>query len=64
MTRPRKQARSHRVSIRAIVASREFARGFDEVRNGLPQRRTNSTRSSRSCARYSVAGQVTGRESL
>jgi hypothetical protein len=32
----RKQARTHRVSTRSIVASKEFARGFDEVRNGLP----------------------------
>jgi hypothetical protein len=32
----RKQARTHRVSIHSIVASREFARGFDEVRKGLP----------------------------
>ena len=32
----RKQARTRRVSIHSIVASREFARGFDEVRKGLP----------------------------
>jgi len=32
----RKQARSHAVIIRSIVASREFARGLDEVRNGFP----------------------------
>jgi len=32
----RKQARTRPVSIRTIVASREFARGLDEVRNGLP----------------------------
>ena len=32
----RKQARTHRVSIHTIVASKEFARGFDEARNGLP----------------------------
>jgi hypothetical protein len=31
-----KQARTHSVSIRSIVASREFARGLDEVRNGFP----------------------------
>jgi hypothetical protein len=31
-----KQARTHLVSIRSIVASREFARGLNEVRNGLP----------------------------
>jgi hypothetical protein len=31
----RKQARTHRVTIRSIVASREFARGLDEVRNGF-----------------------------
>jgi hypothetical protein len=32
----RKNARTRAVSIRTIVASREFARGFEEVRNGLP----------------------------
>jgi hypothetical protein len=32
----RKQARTHSVTIRSIVASREFARGLDEVRNGFP----------------------------
>jgi len=32
----RKQARTHGVSIRTIVASREFARGLEEVRAGLP----------------------------
>jgi hypothetical protein len=32
----RKQARTHRVTIRDIVASKEFARGLDEVRDGLP----------------------------
>jgi hypothetical protein len=31
-----KQARTRPVSTRAIVASREFARGLDEVRRGLP----------------------------
>ena len=31
----RKQARTHRVSTRSIVASWEFARGFEEVRAGL-----------------------------
>jgi hypothetical protein len=31
----RKQARTHTVSIRSIVASKEFARGVDEVRKGL-----------------------------
>jgi len=36
MSRVRKQARTHAVSIRSIVASREFACGLDEVRNGLP----------------------------
>jgi hypothetical protein len=36
MSRIRKQARTHGVRIHAIVASREFARGLDEVRNGLP----------------------------
>ncbi len=30
------QASTRPVSIRTIVASREFARGLDEVRNGLP----------------------------
>ena len=32
----RKQARTHRVSTRSVVASWEFARGFEEVRAGLP----------------------------
>jgi hypothetical protein len=32
----RKQARTHAVSTRSIVASAEFARGLDEVRKGLP----------------------------
>jgi hypothetical protein len=32
----RKQADTRRVSIRSIVASREFARGLNEVRNGRP----------------------------
>ena len=32
----RKQARTYKVSIPSIVASREFARGLNEVRNGLP----------------------------
>ena len=32
----RKQAHTVSVSIRQIVASREFARGLNEVRNGLP----------------------------
>ena len=36
MSRIRKQARTHGVRIHAIVASREFARGLDEVRSGLP----------------------------
>jgi hypothetical protein len=36
MSRPRKQVRTHLVSTYSIVASREFARGLDEVRNGLP----------------------------
>lgn len=31
-----KQVRTRRVSTRTIVASRAFARGLDEVRNGLP----------------------------
>jgi len=33
---PVKQARTRGVSIRDIVASKEFARGLEEVRNGLP----------------------------
>jgi hypothetical protein len=33
---PRRQATTRRVSIRSIVASSEFARGLEEVRNGLP----------------------------
>ena len=32
----RKQAHTRIVSIRSIVANREFARGLNEVRNGLP----------------------------
>ena len=36
MSRIRKQARTHAVSIRGIVASSEFARGLEEVRNNLP----------------------------
>jgi hypothetical protein len=32
----RKQASTRRVSTHSIVASREFARGLDEVRKGLP----------------------------
>jgi hypothetical protein len=32
----RKQARTHRVSTHSIVASKEFARGLEEVRAGLP----------------------------
>ena len=32
----RKQADTRGVSLRSIVASREFARGLDEVRKGLP----------------------------
>ena len=35
-TRVREQARTQAVSIRAIVASKEFARGLDEARKGLP----------------------------
>jgi hypothetical protein len=36
MSRVRLQVRTRRVSVRSIMASREFARGLDEVRNGLP----------------------------
>ena len=36
MTRPREQARTRSVTIVSIVRSREFARGLDEVRKGLP----------------------------
>jgi hypothetical protein len=32
----REQARTHEVSLHSIVASKEFARGFDEARRGLP----------------------------
>ena len=32
----REQARTHMASIHSIVASEEFARGFDEARRGLP----------------------------
>ena len=35
MIRIRKQVRTRRVSTYSIVASREFARGLDEVRKGL-----------------------------
>jgi hypothetical protein len=35
MTRLREQADTRRVTLRSIVASREFARGLDEVRKGL-----------------------------
>jgi hypothetical protein len=33
---PREQARTRSASTHDIVASREFARGLDEVRKGLP----------------------------
>jgi hypothetical protein len=36
MSRARKQARTRHVSIRSLVASKEFALGLDEVRKGLP----------------------------
>jgi hypothetical protein len=36
MSAARSQADTRRVTIRDIVASREFARGLDEVGNGLP----------------------------
>jgi hypothetical protein len=36
MSHVREQAQTYRVSVRRIVASREFARGLDEVRNGFP----------------------------
>ena len=36
MSAARRQARTRGVSLRTIVSSREFARGFDEVRKGLP----------------------------
>jgi hypothetical protein len=36
MTRLREQSDTRRVTLRRIVASREFARGLDEVRKGLP----------------------------
>jgi hypothetical protein len=36
ITRTRKQAHTRIVSIHLIVASREFARGLDEVRNNFP----------------------------
>jgi hypothetical protein len=32
----REQARTRAVTTRSIVTSREFARGFEEVRRGLP----------------------------
>jgi hypothetical protein len=35
-TRTREQAETRLVSIRSIVASRDFARGLAEVRKGLP----------------------------
>jgi len=33
---PRKQARTRPATTRSIVASKEFARGVEEVRGGLP----------------------------
>jgi hypothetical protein len=36
MSRICKQVPTRSVSTRSIVASKEFARGFEEVRNGLP----------------------------
>jgi hypothetical protein len=36
MSRVRKQARTHRASIYSIVSSKEFARGLEDVRKGLP----------------------------
>jgi hypothetical protein len=36
MSRAREQVHTHRVTLRTIIASREFARGFAEVRRGLP----------------------------
>jgi hypothetical protein len=36
MSRVREQARTRRASVHSIVANREFARGLDEVRKGLP----------------------------
>ena len=36
MSRVRKQASTRSVSIRSIVASKEFACGLEEVRGGLP----------------------------
>jgi len=36
MSAARKQARTHVASTRTIVASKEFARGVEEVRKGLP----------------------------
>jgi hypothetical protein len=36
MTKFRKQADTRPATTRSIVASRQFARGFDEGRNGLP----------------------------
>jgi hypothetical protein len=35
MSRAPKQARTRPVTIRTIVGSKEFARGLDEVRNGV-----------------------------
>jgi hypothetical protein len=36
MSRLREQIRTPLTTVRRIVASREFARGFEEVRRGLP----------------------------
>jgi hypothetical protein len=36
MSSTRKQARTHAVSTRSIVASKDFARGLEEVRAGRP----------------------------
>jgi hypothetical protein len=38
----RKQASIHGVTLRSILGSREFARGLDEVRNGLPLDASNN----------------------
>lgn len=36
MTRVREQVRTRPVTLHSIVGSKEFARGLDEVRHGLP----------------------------
>jgi hypothetical protein len=43
MNRVREQARTRAVTLRSIVASKAFARGLREVRNGIPFDPDNGT---------------------